>query len=226
MKNHNIDDLLESVSPSLIAGYEKQNKVELANTNEEYKRVSDKDPYAIIMTCMKVMLVAGIVALISSLIINIHYNRPYLSLVVMAAIMFPFLAYFKFVVGKKVLRIKEITERCTPILEGFRDAVEGLYPSGRSHEYNEEDTHDELVFCAVQILDAEIKFDAVRVKTERMLHDIIHLGNFIKKWSGKLDETIRHNRKFGIEAKRAELFAEARKHIEQMDQLIAARRSS
>jgi hypothetical protein len=226
MKNCNIDDLLKVVSPSLIEGYEKKNNVKLTEANEEYKTISDKNPTAILIKWLKIQGIMGLVALIVAMVIIIHFNQPFLGIAAMVVLCVPFLLYFKFVVGKKLLKISEITARCAPILEEFKETVEGLYPSGRSHQYNEEDTHDELVFCAVQILDAEMKFDVVRVQTERMLHDIMHLGNFIEKWSEKLDETMQNNSKFGIEAKRTELFAEARKHIERMDQMISARQLS
>lgn len=214
MKNYSIDDLLKNVSPSLIAGYEKQNKVKLADTNEEYKKVSHKDPCAIITTWLKVLGVVMVIVIIIDLIINFRFNRPVLGNVVLVAICVSFPLYFRFVVGKRVLKIKETLSKCEPILEAFRTAVEGFDHIGRIREYTEIIVRDELVYCAVQILEAEIKFDAIRLQKERRTFDILHLGNWLEECHGKFDNTAKQARQFGMEFSNSDVFTDARKHIE------------
>lgn len=166
------------------------------------------------------MLVVGAVAFITAQVIILHFHNQYLGLGVMVAMMGLFFLYFHIVARKNIMKINEVIARCAPILEQFRAALDALFPSGRSHGYAEQDLHEDLVFCAVQILDAEKKLDVLRNQAHRDIYGLVHCGNFILEWRGKLATTIDSNRKFGVEPNSAHLFAEAKAHIERTDKML------
>jgi hypothetical protein len=210
----NIDGPLCGLNPSLIAGYEKYNGVDLTKVNKEYKRASQKDPLIMWLTWFKIASVIAVIALVVSLVINIGFDQSLLSVIFMALVAISLVLYSKFVVTKKVSRVEEARSKFEPTLEEFWEAVCGLDSNIWGRIRNESDVRAELVQLAINILEAEEKFDQVRLQKERIVSDILRIGHWLEESQNKLDRTLGCIQKFGLEFRKTDLFADAKKHLD------------
>jgi len=218
-----IDDLLEIVSPSLLASYETINlnngehgpmgPITLERTNEEYKNaVKDQHDWPkkfakIYFPAMMIVLGLYFVGLyLWGLIASIPF------VVVGAPVM-----YLVFILmGKENHKFDVAITKTTSILESFRRSIEALRnPNGATDwEYTPASIRNNFFTHAVRILDGERKLDAIRMQKERLIFDLLHICKCLNGCQEEFETATREAKKFGLEFDNRELFAEAKKHLD------------
>jgi hypothetical protein len=212
------DGVLASVSPELVRNYESMNLpvgTTLAQVNEEYKK-TDKDPWAQSQFFVIVfMIVMFAVSALSGYFISKRLFLGGLLLYLFSGVLGCW--WLLIPERRKALRAVENIHRLKQILMTFRESVKLLNQTGRTMRMVSKDAvRGELVCIAVWILDAEKKFDQVRMDERRDIFQIMHLGNYIQTNQEKLRETLEGAKRFGLEFNKTEIFADARRHLERM----------
>jgi hypothetical protein len=210
-RNYEIDDLLEKISPELIARYEQVTLggESLKNIHKKYEEVlSQKCKYNSAATFFQsvfiLVLAAGLIFL----------RYPWV---------FAVAAIASFACGvyciSRVKYLAELSLACEQRLEDFIDASQGLkHPIIQVEEgYSEANVKHNLVCHAYQILVAEKRLDRVRLQKERRLLDLLGCASLLSNCQHAFSIAMRRVEKFGLKFDREELFAWANK-IVQMDE--------
>ena len=217
MKMDYISDTLKMVSPELVKKYEELNLAgeTLVGVREQYIKVG-KDFEMYFAKLNKLVGFVMAVALVTSFIIC--YWSILLPLVRILVTVFPMVFWANTQRTNKTEECEKVQNKFRQVLEDFQEFVRGLNPTHRTmREISRESVWDELVCVAVWIVDAEKKFDEVRLQKDRRdISQIMHLGEYIQMNQEKLRDTLEVAKKFGLEFKKAELFADAMKHIERI----------
>lgn len=202
--------LLRTASPQLIERYNKVHSLSIADIEEVYRRSEELCNFSNIFRKYRSSILIVLTALIFIIIFVCMMTKSNLvsGLSILMAVIFSLIFWFH-LSSKESIEAINIKKRYSSVLEKFRDSVEGLFPYG-CDAMNAEGAYRQLIICAVQILDAEKKFDTIRRHEGRMLDQILLIGRHLEKSYAVLGGTLDCNRDFGLEYDRRHLFAEAR----------------
>jgi len=221
------DEVLESVSPELRKAYEAKNLAgkDLLQANQTLKsarqlwqRLEVKQMFAYV-----VGLIVGFGSILPIIYLFPGPSSGQLFSCVVPLGILALVLHNHFRMEKKVEVAKEVSLENFRILEGFKKDVEMLNPTGVTVRlWNREAVWSMHTRLAVMVLDAQNKFDAIRKAERRDIHGILHLGNYIQEWDGRLGACLANAKRFGIENGRRELFKAAAEHIAETDAFFRA----
>ncbi|MFA7252297.1 MAG: hypothetical protein WC027_00355 [Candidatus Paceibacterota bacterium] len=215
----NIDDLLGLVDPELVRSYGRNrlsDGMNLAQVNDKYKEVEQK--LVVLARRHKMLLLCVVTMLPISFLASVFMKSPGLG-IVLACILALGSKFIDNLYVRAEDRIGTLRHSLVADLKTFRNATEALKsPIGRTmREYTAASTRDNLITCAVRILDAEAKLDEVRFMTNRRLHDLVHYSNWLMRCQEEQKKIEEGIKVFGLKFDRSEIFAEARKHNARVD---------
>ena len=216
MKNsRTIDDLLEVVDAKLVKEYEQYYSNELdgmtlAYMNREYQamcKLVELDDKRFNRAAF-ILIAAGVWMIAVAYRVSPHYG---LALYLLAV--GPFLLYL-FSMGKKLDEKKTRLSQYANALGTFRVAVGILNPlDKKGFVYSEASIRYELVFCATRILEAESKFDRIRLMPSRQVDYLLQVGSEIVCHRHELKQMLGIVPTLGLKFDYSELFASAQELI-------------
>jgi hypothetical protein len=217
MSPSGIEDLLESVSPELIASYERINLRKGENLivlNEKYKetsrrKISTEEVLRLTHAAIFVFLVIFMVTIFTGLL----GSEIYTYILTISVLICGGLIYL---IDRRRLRIdKEIIDLET-LLNSFRWRCEFLQsPVGRTvRKFTLEVVHDHFVERAVRILDAEQRFENECGRMPRSASNVKSACDWLEKCQADLETNLRGVKLFGLEFVRRELFELAQKELD------------
>lgn len=207
MKTHEIDDLLNDVSPSLIAEYEAKNLngTTLRAVNEEYKIFCKKDgSFKLGLLIPTAMILLG-VSLASALAFGPNNSAPALLLVVFLVVV-----WISYPASKQQEEHLATLASYEKFLGEFREAVRALSHSNGWVSYTEDWIHEALIYLASQLLDAERDFKQVRMRENVLTIVVVACGDNEMRRCKKFGKMLMAAEKFGLTFNKREIFAEAK----------------
>lgn len=195
--------------------------VTLESVCTEYEGVK-RDPMEYFLKLNKYFLLYTFLVTMGVAILIERFDLRYIALVIEGIFIVLLIIYFKLCTRKTLNKDREIIHRFEHISDDFMSCVDSLNPIGITIPFHSEaSVRDMLVTLAVRILDCEASFDEVRKQDWRDVFGILHLGNFLHSCHADFVKVSNCAKdKFGIEFKKAEIFADAQKHIEAKDKKI------
>lgn len=221
MNKNGIDDLLQVVSPELIAGYVARNFTagsSLHAVNEEYK-VARQQNATDILNLQFLVIWSAFVGLILCTYLafwaDVPFDIAFISMVAITAPAFMYSVYPVWLESKD----RETRYRCEPILRDFKQAVEALnMPLTRMEEYNEISVREILISLAVLLLRAETSFKQIRMKENIPTCNVISYGETEEAWRKHFEVALSAATKFGLVFNKADLFRSAKAEITWKDE--------
>ncbi len=215
MNTSQAEKLLQSVSPSLTAGYEMVNLHgrTLCSIYKEYidvvlkrKKISFYLPLFLIIS----LVVVGVGA--ACYFTTFPETKPLEAIMIIAVIGAVCIYLLIYPLQTRLWKYNDIINKSDNIFNKFEQSVKGLDPYFvmTNRIYTAEYTHEFLVDLAVRWLGAEKKFKVKRLKENELTLSILEAGNREEKCRKEFEKLLENAEKFGLVFNKTELFASAR----------------
>lgn len=208
--------ILQSVSPSLAAGYEVRNLKgkSLRSVYEEYlDAVEKRKKISLPLICFFAFILSAIIAIIA---VYLHFflSAPVVLGMVFLMIGASIAAYPVGSTINKLWKYNRIIAKCEEVFSEFEQSVKTLDPRMMTNRvYTEEFTRDILIVQAVRLLDAEKKFKEKRLDECERISSILEAGNWEVRCRDELEKLLKGAEKFGLSFNKKELFVEAKSRM-------------
>lgn len=219
MDKNGIDNLLQIVSPELLAGYEAKNLdgKTLRGVYEEYKVVSAKRKKIIIAKFGAGLSILWIFV-IAFLAVFMPYKGVSLTLTGMTVVV-AFSAW-TFLLGRSLNTAwgyNRTIAQCEEVLESFRQSVEALDSRWEmaSFGYTPSNIKKWLVGHAMRLINAEKQFLEARFDKSVPAEYAFHFYSTEVNSRGLFEKALTAAEKFGLTFKNPDLFRDAEKYIAQ-----------
>ncbi|MEI6528110.1 MAG: hypothetical protein WCO10_00360 [bacterium] len=213
------DEMIESVSPVLIEGYERTSLIEgrtLMGCNEDLKRNNVRSRFWDKLLPKVAVGSIIILPLVYYMITYDWHNIPdtrYAVLILCPLVIFTALLLFlmSYVDGKK-LEILCAINNSVEALDRFGRML-GLFPHPPGVLLCESLIYRELVFIASEIVNGELKFEALRLDRSCGDETVVQVGLEIQRRRQTLENKLKAAASFGLKYDRKKIFAEAKKML-------------
>lgn len=213
MNKSEAENLLNSVSWSLFAGYELKNLEgrTLRDIYEEYiDAVAKRKKMSFLLYCSVVIGFILVCAVLVSC--SIYFPEQTVLEGVATILGGTALIYFiTFFPHLKLWKYSYIIGKCEGVFNEFKYSVEALNPQGimTSRVYTEASTYNTLAMSADRLLTAEKKFKERRLIESELIDSILDAGHEELRCRNELEKLLKAAEKFGLLFNKSELFREA-----------------
>lgn len=216
-----IDDLLQAVSPELVAGYEAKNLdgKTLRGVHEEYKVVSTKRGKMIMAKPFFGILLPFILVISLLVFGQIMVTKGASPFFAFASPVIAFVAwmYFDYRALNTAWGYNKTIARSEEVFDAFWRAVKALDPKWHVGDVlTEENARKTLIGYALRLLDAEVRTKETRMKERVSTWELRDSANWEDKSRDEFEKMLSTAEKFGLvyaKKDKDELFAEAQKRL-------------